>query len=131
MNKRIVVVPAVLGTLACSGVVEPPDGPPRPPPAGPPPKTLNWSSPQHGTIYRGNGSCYVHLPFPEPPSSWQPAPTQAIDCPRAMRSDAWDACIGGMLMLQAEDSCVCDVDGNPPPPPATVPCPPHTGDHDG
>jgi hypothetical protein len=77
-----------------------------------------------GTIYRATSSCYVHLPFPEPPTSVVPPPTKDVDCPPIMRSAHWSHCLGGTLTANADRSeCLCNTMGNPPPPPHLQDCP--------
>jgi len=82
---------------------------------------------QHREIHHGNGTCWVDLPYAEPPTSWRPPPTQAVDCPPAMANDpAWAECSGGSISIKALSpalSCVCYFDGNPPPSPKEVACP--------
>lgn len=82
---------------------------------------------QHREIHHGNGTCWVDLPYAEPPTSWRPPPTQPIDCPPAMVNDpAWAECDGGSISLKALSpalSCTCYFDGNPPPSPKEVSCP--------
>jgi hypothetical protein len=103
----------------------------QPPPQGKPVqpdfaklKPLNPRDPKHGTIYASGARCYVHVPFDEPPTSWRPPKTKAIDCPPSMDDAAWDTCIGGTLYQNTDTkACVCTRDGNPPPPPFEVPCP--------
>jgi hypothetical protein len=69
-------------------------------------------------------TCFVILPFDDPPNSWQPPPTKQIDCPPAMDDPAWDACRGGSMVKNTEtSSCMCVVEGNPPPSPWGVACP--------
>lgn len=89
--------------------------------------TLNPRHVEHGTVYMAGGKCWVHLPFDEPPSSWQPSPTEAVDCPEKMVADpAYTACEGGVISLRAlgpPADCVCYFDGNPPPAPRDVQCP--------
>lgn len=92
---------------------------------------LNPRHPEHGTIYVGGGEpayCYVHVPFDEPPSSWQPPETERVDCPESMHDGAWLGCRNGTLMATEEgEACICVVDGNPPPPPSWAHCPESTG----
>ena len=70
-------------------------------------------------------SCYVNLPFPtdeiRPPGT--APPQQTVPCPPLMADPAWLACPGGLIAATAEDACLCDVAGNPPPPARWVHCP--------
>lgn len=79
------------------------------------------------TIGHADGKCWVELPFDEPPTSWRPPPTQAVDCPTAVLDDpAYAACNGGSVHLKSLGpplDCVCYFSGNPPPPPQDVQCP--------
>ena len=90
-------------------------------------RTVNASHPVHGTIYRSRGSCFVNVPFPkgeEPQGSWLPSPTESVDCSYEMAQFLWSQCYGGTIATNPDGSiCVCDRNGNPPPPPTYVHCP--------
>lgn len=92
-------------------------------------ETLNPTDPTNGTIYVSwdGDTCLVHVPFPEGTklTSWQPPPTETVDCPPSMDDATWDACRGGAVSKRKDGGiCVCTSDGNPPPPPVEVECPP-------
>ena len=127
-RSAFIVVPLALG---CAAEAETPAAPPPAPapvvhtarPALPPSgETLNWRDPDHGSIYRGPEGCFVYLPFPEPPTSVVPPPSQAVPCPPAMLQPAWNTCLHGTLSRAAE-GCSCAQFSNPPPPPRLQPCP--------
>lgn len=83
------------------------------------PRRMNPEDASARTIYlAADGTCYVELPFQEPPSSGgQPQPQEAIVCPEAMRDPVWQACVGDEIRsTENGDDCVCDRSGNPPPP---------------
>jgi hypothetical protein len=87
---------------------------------------LNPRDPKYGEVRveHDGQSCYVELPFDEPPKSWQPKKHKAIDCAPSMDDPAWDACRTGSIYEDGADgSCVCVRDGNPPPPNVDTPCP--------
>ena len=90
-------------------------------------RSLNGRHSDHGTIYRGRGTCYVHVPPPkgeEPQTSWQPPSTESVECSDEMAEFLWSQCYGGTISSSPDGSlCVCDQDGNPPPPPSYVHCP--------
>ena len=92
------------------------------------PHRINPRDAQQRLIYKeSDGSCYVELPFVEPPSSGgMSPPQQPTACPEEMKDPAWDACIGAAILRNdAGDDCACEVGGNPPPPTAPrVSCPP-------
>ncbi len=72
-------------------------------------------------LQRNDGSCYVNLPFPEPPSSaGMSPPSRTVECPPVMRQSAFGTCADTVVLAnEAGDDCVCEPAGNPPPP--TVP----------
>jgi len=144
----LAVTVTALGTLACAGapdiVVKHTNPPPVPLPTdydedGELPNTLlpteaihrddfthpmNVRDPQGRTVYRGYHGCYVELPYVEPPSSWHPPPTLAVPCGPKMGSVLWTKCREGTITTnQDRSACICDVDGNPPPPTTYVHCP--------
>jgi hypothetical protein len=116
--------------------ITPPPPLPQPPTANPPgPRLLNGRDAAGRTILRrSDGACYVNLPLPPPPAgapvSFQPLPTEAVDCPPFMADPAWAECAFGEVHTQPGSTagapdCVCHVFGNPPPPPRKLAsCPP-------
>lgn len=85
---------------------------------------MNARTADNDLIFRGYKGCYIELDYPEPPSSWEPPPTQTIPCPPQMGDVRWTQCREGRIQAKADLSeCSCVVDGNPPPPPAYVHCP--------
>lgn len=69
---------------------------------------------ERGVIYRGEGdTCYVNLPFDEPPAGVVPYPTEAVVCPPSMLDVSWEACRHGRVD-EAEGGCTCFVHGDPP-----------------
>ena len=145
MGRRVVIT--LLGAVACgtkTGESPPthnppapvPEAPPAPAPAPVPPpapaeeRLLNPLDAQGRVILRArDGSCFVTLPPKEPPDtrlSFQPLPTEAVDCPTSMAAPEWEACVAGRVLAPAdggEGDCLCVVFGNPPPPPRKVACP--------
>jgi hypothetical protein len=88
------------------------------------PVQMNARTAEGDIVYRGHRGCYVQLDFPEPPTSWEPAPIQTVPCPPVMGDFRWTQCRDGQIAAdEAVQRCVCTVDGNPPPPPAWVHCP--------
>ena len=86
---------------------------------------LNPKDSEGRFITRSHDSCYVYLPFPEPPTSVVPPPTLEVPCPPEMASFLWSQCYAGDIRAAPDrDLCICDVMGNPPPPTQYVHCPP-------
>ena len=86
------------------------------------PESLNPRDGEGRTIYKASdGSCFVELPFAEPPTSGgMPRPQKAVECPPLMQHSTWAECAGEAILSTEDGSdCVCDTRGNPPPP--TVP----------
>ncbi|MFT5681875.1 MAG: hypothetical protein ACI8RZ_002793 [Myxococcota bacterium] len=71
--------------------------------------------------------CYVNLPFP--PDAMVPPgtspPRQVVTCPPIMADPAWLECATGWILAAeaVSGACLCEVMGNPPPPPRWVHCP--------
>lgn len=78
-------------------------------------------------ILGSGGKCWVELPFDKPPGSWQPPPTESIECPDLLTTDpSYALCEGGSVHLKNAGpvpDCVCYYSGNPPPQPQPVACP--------
>jgi hypothetical protein len=127
--------PSLVVTISAVACSDPRARPSTEPPANPTQvdrvdhqksKLLNPRHDKHGVIYVGGAHCYVHVPFDDPPKSWQPPKTKKVDCPVELDDPAWDSCRGGQLYSTSGDageSCVCSQDGNPPPPPHLATCP--------
>lgn len=137
----VTVTAAASGSLlACSGFAHTTDGEQisRNPPYIPPTvatfpaapfsvgQTLEARDDKGRIIGHSGESCWVDLPFAEPPTSVQPPPTQSVQCPEAVLSDpAYEQCAGGTIQLTAlgPPACQCYHFGNPPPSPTEVACP--------
>lgn len=136
---RKVLKPGLLLTAtACAGVGTPEEithNPPRIPdatweyPKAPFSKgqSLMLRDGESREIKGAGDSCFVELPFPTPPTSVVPPPTQSVSCPEPMKTDpAWAACSGGTIYLARDGEsgpCTCWFFGNPPPEPTSVACP--------
>lgn len=135
----VTVTAAASGSLlACSGFGHKGDGeeihgnPPYIPPATFPAapftvgQVLEAHDDQGRVIGHSGGNCWVELPFPEPPTSVVPPPTQAVNCPAEIALDpAFAQCEGGSIHLKSlgPATCECYWFGNPPPSPKDVACP--------
>jgi len=136
MARRTIVTVVGLSALSCTGMALTPAPDPLPfddpPPLGKEvpydkqdkfTKTLNKRV-DNETIYRGNGRCWYHGDFDEPPSSWEPPPHVAVECPVGMLGHKWEACKGGTVRITDKgNACLCSMDGNPPPPDRLMKCP--------
>ena len=87
-------------------------------------REVNARTNERKMVFRAAQSCYVHGEMTEAPRSWVPPPREEVACPPIMRAPHWTHCQGGRLMANvAGDSCLCAMDGNPPPPPHLQDCP--------
>lgn len=90
-------------------------------------KRLNPHGAENRTIMTDkDGGCYIQVlidpsaPIGPPGSGLRAEP---VDCPDVMQDPAWDTCLHGDLLRTASGDCVCQRNGNPPPPPSKAECP--------
>ena len=87
--------------------------------------SINGRTPEGQVLYRTRGACYITVPSKVPQRSWQPPDVAPASCTEEMAGFLWSQCYGGTLYADEEGKvCVCTEDGNPPPPPRYVHCPP-------
>jgi hypothetical protein len=88
------------------------------------PKEINPRTAKHKTIYRAADYCYYNGELEERPRSWVPLPQKRVPCPPVMTAPHWSHCRRGSLHANtAGDTCLCAMDGNPPPPAHLQDCP--------